>query len=62
MSSNYRNDPALILQNEKGKTPLKIDLPNYGVTCQICGHKKNSREHWVIREKCSKALQARIRA
>ena len=57
--AQYREDPAVQLQDEKKKSPLTISFDTNTVMCKVCGHHRTSREHKAQKDRCSKIMQKR---
>ena len=57
--AQYRDDPAVQLQDEKCKSKLTIPFDTNTVRCKVCGHHRTSREHKSIKNNCSREMQRR---
>lgn len=59
MTTAYRNNPALILQNELAKKPSTINL-ELSYKCKICGYGRTSREHRARSSRCAAENKKRV--
>ena len=57
--AQYREDPAMLLQNEKSRSNSSFVLDSYSAKFPACGHHRASREHKSVKNNCSREMQKR---